>query len=120
MAAQQQLAQQQLAQQQLAQQKLAQQQLAQQQLAQQHLTQQQLAQQQLLAQQNSATATVTVQQQKQMLKSQKSISPPVVNGSVSGNMSVQAHLQPQTNVLVSFITVKYFFSLKFRCVILKL
>lgn len=101
LAAQQQLAQQQIAQQQLAQQKLAQQQLAQQQLAQQQLAQQQLVQQQLLAQQNSAATAVIVQQQKQVLKNQKSISPPVVNGSISGNIAVQAHLQSQTNVLVS-------------------
>lgn len=108
--AQQQLAQQQLAQQKLAQQQLAQQQLAQQQLAQQQLAQQQLAQQQLLAQQNSAAATVTVQQ-KQVLKNQKSISPPIVNGSISGNMSVQTHLQTQSNVLVSSIIIKNIFFL---------
>lgn len=109
--AQQQLAQQQLAQQKLAQQQLAQQQLAQQQLAQQQLAQQQLAQQQLLAQQHSAATTVTVQQQKQVLKSQKSISPPIVNGSISGNMSVQTHLQTQSNVLVSSIIIKNIFFL---------
>lgn len=87
------------AQQQLAQQQLAQQQLAQQQLAQQQLAQQQLAQQQLLAQQNSAVANTTVQQ-KQVIKTQKSVSPPVVNGSIVGSMAVQAHLQSQTNVPV--------------------
>lgn len=61
--------------------------------------QQQLPQQ--LSQQNSAA----VQQQKQqVLKAQKSISPPVVNGSITGNMRLQAHLQTHTNhpVLVRF------------------
>lgn len=104
-----------MAQQKLAQQQLAQQQLAQQQLAQQQLAQQQLAQQQLLAQQNSAATVVSVQQQKQVLKSQKSISPPIVNGSISGNMSVQAHLQTQSNVLVSYIIFLIFFFSETHC-----